>query len=154
MVFPLFGFIAAVGQIQDAEPTWGLGWEGFAKRYGAAVADNTVCSMITTGLLPTLLKQDPRYYQGRTTGFFPRVYYAASRSAVTKSRSGHPQFNLSEIGGTLMVANISNLYRPARRTNGPGTPRSSDGPRRRWDTVANEMKEFWPDIRRMLHWNN
>jgi len=153
MVFPLFGFIAAVGQIQDAEPTWGLGWEGFAKRYGAAVADNTVCSMITTGLLPTLLKQDPRYYQGRTTGFFPRVYYAASRSAVTKSRSGHPQFNLSEIGGTLMVANISNLYYPEdERTRNATLERWAT--QAMWDTVANEMKEFWPDIRRMLHWNN
>ncbi len=149
-VYPLFGFVAGVSQLQNAEPEWGRGWQGYGKRYGLAFADNTVCSLITTGLLPSLLKQDPRYYQGRATGFVHRFGYAASRSAVTKSRTGHPQFNLSEVGGTLVVANISNLYYPPDERNARATVERW-GTQAMWDTVANELKEFWPDIRKMLH---
>ena len=100
--------------------------------------------------MPSILKQDPRYYQGRKTGFFNRLAYAASRSAVTRSRSGHPQFNLSEVGGTLVVANISNLYYPPEERTVPATLERW-GTQAMWDTVANELKEFWPDIRRKLH---
>ncbi len=149
-VYPLFGFIAAVGQVQNNPPEWGGGWHGYSRRYGAAFADNTVCSLITTGVMPSLLKQDPRYYQGRATGFVHRLAYAASRSAVTRSRTGARQFNLSEIGGTLVVANISNLYYPEDERNTHDTL-VRWGTQAMWDTVANELKEFWPDIRHMLH---
>lgn len=149
-VYPLFGFIAAVGQAQNNPPEWGGGWHGYSRRYGAAFADNTVCSLITTGVMPSLLKQDPRYYQGRATGFVHRLAYAASRSAVTRSRTGARQFNLSEIGGTLVVANISNLYYPSDERNTHDTL-VRWGTQAMWDTVANELKEFWPDIRQMLH---
>jgi hypothetical protein len=149
-VYPLFAFIAATAQVQNEPPSWGHDWEGYAKRYGLAFADNTMCSLITTGLMPSLLKQDPRYYQGRASGFFPRFAYAASRSVVTKSRSGQPQFNLSEIGGTFIVAGVSNVYYPPEeRTRNATLERW--GTQAMWDTVANELKEFWPDIRRMMH---
>jgi hypothetical protein len=149
-VYPLFGFIAATAQVQNEPASWGHDWPGYAKRYGLAFADNTMCSLITTGLMPSLLKQDPRYYQGRATGFFPRLAYAASRSVVTKSRTGHPQFNLSEIGGTLIVAGVSNAYYPPEERNRNATLERW-GTQAMWDTVANELKEFWPDMRRMLH---
>jgi hypothetical protein len=150
MVYPLFGFIAGVAQLQNEPASWGGGWSGYAKRYGAAFTDNTVCSLVTTGLLPSILKQDPRYYQGHATGFFNRLASAASRSVVTKSRSGQPQFNLSEIGGTLIVANVGNLYYPVDERNVPDTLQRW-GMQTMWDTVANELKEFWPDIRKVMH---
>jgi hypothetical protein len=149
-VYPLFGFIAEVSQLQDKPPSWGRGFKGYSKRFGAAFADNTVCSLVTTGLMPSLLKQDPRYYQGRAKGFLPRLGYAAKSSIVTRSRTtGHPEFNLSEVGGTLVVANISNLYYPREERNVSSTL-IRWGTQAMWDTVANELKEFWPDIRRKL----
>jgi len=149
-VYPLFAFIAATAQVQNEPASWGHDWQGYAKRYGLAFADNTMCSLITTGLMPSLLKQDPRYYQGRATGFFPRLAYAASRSVVTKSRTGQPQFNLSEIGGTFIVAGVSNAYYPPEERNRNATLERW-GTQAMWDTVANELKEFWPDMRRALH---
>jgi hypothetical protein len=151
MVYPLFGFIAGVGQVQDSDPEWGRGWSGYSKRYGAAFADNTVCSLVTSGLMPSIFKQDPRYYQGRANGFLPRVAYAAKSSVVTRSRKdGHREFNVSEIGGTLIVANVGNLYYPQQeRTVGETLTRW--GTQAMWDTFANELKEFWPDMRHVLH---
>jgi hypothetical protein len=149
-VYPLFGFIAEVSQLQNKPASWGRGLHGYVRRYGAAFGDNTVCSLVTTGLMPSLLKQDPRYYQGRATGFVHRLAYSASRSVVTKSRTtGNPQFNLSEVGGTLIVANISNAYYPKEERNVTSTL-IRWGTQAMWDTVANELKEFWPDIRKKL----
>ena len=150
MVYPLFGFIAGVSHLQNEPPSYGQTWSGYGKRYGLAFADNTICSLITTGLMPSIFKQDPRYYQGRTTGFVKRAGYAASRSVVTKSRSGEPQFNISEIGGTLMVASVGNLYYPQEERTGIATLERW-GMQAMWDSVANELKEFWPDIRKAMH---
>jgi hypothetical protein len=151
MVYPLFAFIAGVNQATNSPESYGQGWSGYAKRYGVAFADNTVCSLMTTGLLPSLLGQDPRYYQGKKHGFFNRVYYAASRSAVTRTKKGDPQFNLSEVGGTFIVAVNSNLYYPQEERNWPATMQRW-GTQAMWDTLSNELKEFWPDIRKKLHW--
>jgi len=148
-VYPLFGFIAGVSQLQDSPPSWPQDFSGYAKRFGLAFADNTLCSLFTTGVMPSVLKQDPRYYQGRTTGFLPRVGYAASRTLVTRSRSGHHQFNLSEIGGTFLVATVSNAYYPAEERNRTDTL-NRWWTQAMWDTLSNELKEFWPDIRRPL----
>jgi hypothetical protein len=151
-VYPLFGFVAAVNQAENQEPTLGRGWSGYGKRYGTAFADNTVCSIVTTGLMPSLLKQDPRYFLRGTGSVGSRLGYAASRSVVTRSRKGRPVFNLSEVGGTLVVASVSNLYYPAHdRTWSDTIVRW--GTQAMWDTVATELKEFWPDIRRKLHGN-
>lgn len=150
MVWPLFTVIAGVSQVQNEPSSYGKTWSGYAKRYGLAFTDNTVCSLVTTGLMPSLLKQDPRYYQGQTSGFFHRLGYAASRSVVTKSRSGHPQFNMSEIGGTLIVANVGNLYYPEEERTAMSTLERW-GTQAMWDTFANELKEFWPDMRRIMH---
>jgi len=150
MVWPLFSVIAGVSQLQNEPQVYGQTWTGYAKRYGLAFADNTVCSLVTTGLMPSIFKQDPRYYQGKTTGFFNRLGYAASRSVVTKSRSGHPQFNISEIGGTLVVAGVGNLYYPQDERTAIATLERW-GMQAMWDTVANELKEFWPDIRKEMH---
>jgi hypothetical protein len=151
MVYPLFGFIAGVGQAQNSDPEWGRGWSGYSKRYGAAFADNSVCSLVTTGLMPNIFKQDPRYYQGRATGVLPRVAYAAKSSIVTRSRTtGHKQFNISEIGGTLIVANVGNLYYPQQERTVSQTL-TRWGTQAMWDTFANELKEFWPDVRKVIH---
>jgi hypothetical protein len=149
-VYPLFGFIAGFNHWQNEPPEWGGGWSGYGKRYGAAFADNTVCSLITTGVMPTLLQQDPRYFVLGKGNFARRAAYSASRSLVTHSRSGQKQFNLSEVGGTLVVATISNLYYPeTQRTIEDTLTRWAM--QAMWDTVANELKEFWPDIRRKFH---
>ena len=150
MVYPLFGFIASVSQIQNDPPSYGRTWDGYVKRYGLAFADNSVCSIMTTGVFPSIFHQDPRYYQGHATGFFKRAGYAASRSLITKSRSGHSEFNISEIGGTFVVANVGNLYYPEEERNAISTLERW-GTQAMWDTFSNELKEFWPDIRKMMH---
>jgi hypothetical protein len=61
-------------------------------------------------------KQDPRYFRSDKKGF-ARIGYAVSRVVITRSDSGHDQFNASFFAGGLVAAGISNVWsRPEDRT--------------------------------------
>ena len=141
LVYPFVGAVAFAGM--------GPRRENFAGRYATLFADDAIGNFMTTAVMPSLLHQDSRYFRRGEGGVFSRLSYAASRSVVTRTRDGRAAFNLSEIGGNFAAAGLSNLYySPADRTmSGTVTRWASQVV---WDTVANEMKEFWPDVRARL----
>jgi hypothetical protein len=100
--------------------------------------------------MPLAMGQDPRYFESGKGSLPRRFAYAASRSVITRGRSGRTQFNASEIGGNALAATVSNLYyTPSERTVTGTLTRW--GTQVMWDTLSNEMKEFWPDIRAKLN---
>ena len=140
-VFPFVGVMAAIN------PAPG---QSFSQRYATSLADNSIGNFLTSAVMPTVMRQDPRYFESGHGGIARRVGYAASRSVVTRSRSGQSQFNVSEIAGNAIAAGVSNLYyAPAERTVTGTLTRW--GMQVLWDTLSNEMKEFWPDVRHKLH---
>jgi len=149
--FPYVGFLALLGQKANSEPAFGQGTAGYAKRYGAQFADITIANFMTGAVLPSLLRQDPRYYQLGKGNFFRRAGYAASRIFITRTDSGRRQMNYSEIAGNAMAAAVANTYHPSQ-------DRSAANSVSVWwvqmglDTVSNEGVEFWPDIRRKFRW--
>jgi len=57
--------VAATAGIQQASnqfARYGQGVGGYAKRFGAAYADSVTSRLIGSAVLPSLLKQDPRYF--------------------------------------------------------------------------------------------
>jgi hypothetical protein len=143
-VYPFVGFQATLNH------TYGSGASGYLKQYVASLTDNATGNFLTTAVLPSILHQDPRYFERGSGSVLSRVAYAASRSVVTRSDAGQLQFNLSEIGGNAIAAGISNLYYPAAEHSVTGTL-TRWGMQVMWDTLSNELKEFWPDVRRKLH---
>jgi len=141
-VFPFVGVVAALGV--------GEGTTSYTRRYATALADNSIGNFMTSAVLPSLLHQDPRYFELGAGGLWHRAGYAASRSLVTRSRSGKAQFNVSEIGGNGIAAMISNAYYQPADRNALGVV-TRWGSQVMWDTLSNELKEFWPDVRRRLH---
>jgi hypothetical protein len=148
-VFPFVAFTAGLAQLGHDEPSWGRGIGSYGKRYAMAFSDNAIGNLMTTAVAPTLLRTDPRYFVLGEGGFLHRAGYALSRSVVTRTRSGQKTFNLSEIGGNLVGAGISNAYHPREDRTVSGTM-GRWGMQVMWDTLTNELKEFWPDIRRRL----
>ena len=139
VVYPFVGFTTSLG-----------GNDHYRERYMRAFADNSVGNFMTTAVVPSLTNEDARYFRSGQGGLLRRVAYAASRSVVTRKWSGGSAFNVSEIGGNLAAAGLSNLYYgPADRS--VTDTMSRWGTQVMWDTVANELKEFWPDIRRAIH---
>jgi hypothetical protein len=140
-VYPFVGVVAFLGVGQPSESYW--------KRYATAFTDNTVGNYMVSAVLPTAFGQDPRYFVRGTGNVFGRIAYAATRSVVTRSRDGRSEFNVSEIGGNLMAATLSDLYYPSEeRRLGSVLARASS--QVMWDAISFECKEFWPDIRRTL----
>ena len=136
-----------VGVVAGLSPAPG---QSYGRRYTTSLADNSIGNFLTSAVLPLSMGQDPRYFQSGRGSIARRVAYAASRSVITRGRSGSSQFNVSEIGGNAIAAGLSNLYHvPADRTLTGTITRW--GMQVMWDTLSNEMKEFWPDIRRKLH---
>ncbi len=146
--FPWYGFLAGLSQAENSEPGYGQGAEGYGKRYGAYFADGTIENFMTEAVLPSILKQDPRYYQLGEGSFLHRTEYAVSRIFVTRSDSKTTQFNFSEIVGSAMAAFASTYtYHPRGDRTVPNTL-SVWGSEVGYDTITYVVKEFWPDIKR------
>ena len=149
-VFPFVGAVAGVAQAGNQDKFWGQGAAGYGRRFAVSMADNSVGSFFTTAIAPALFHQDPRYFELGYGSVWQRAGYAASRTLVTRSRSGQRQVNYSEIAGNAAAAVISNAYYPSENRSLSDTL-TRWGTQVMWDTLSNELKEFWPDIRRKLH---
>jgi hypothetical protein len=140
----VFPFVGAVTFLNHAPG------QSYGRRYATSLADNSIGNFLTTAVMPSALGQDPRYYESGKGSLPRRLAYAASRSVITRGRSGQAQFNVSELGGNAIAAAVSNLYyTPSQRTVTGTLTRW--GMQVMWDTLSNEMKEVWPDIRAKLH---
>jgi hypothetical protein len=145
VIFPFIGFIALVNQGQDSDPGFGQGASGYGKRYGAAFGDATIGSFMTGAIFPSILKQDPRYYQLTRGGFRRRLLYSITRIVIARADSGRNEFNGSELAGNFVAAGISNAYHPASDRSFKNTL-SGWGNDTGWDMMANIASEFWPDL--------
>jgi len=95
-----------------------------------------------------LFRQDPRYFQMGKGGFARRTWYALTRILVTRADSGNAQFNVSEFTGSALAAGISTYTYHPESDKKLTTVMSVWGTQVGLDGFANEVKEFWPDIRR------
>src|SRR5437016_4055056 len=140
-------------QTANDPKAWGQGWDAYGKRYGASFADNSIGTYMTTAIFPSLLHEDPRYYQMGNGSFARRAYHAVNRLFVSRTDSGHDHFNYSESIGNAVAATMSNVYHvPEDRTASRNA--STFGFLILYDGMNNELKEFWPDIRRKVFHKN
>jgi hypothetical protein len=104
--------------VRNDYSAFGPGAGGYARRYAAAYGNVLRRSMITRVVLPSLLKQDPRYFYKGTGSTKSRIGYAISRAVIRKGDNGHWQPNYSEILGGFASGVLSNLYYPAQDRKG------------------------------------
>jgi hypothetical protein len=147
--FLVAGIFAGTSMAQKQYSSFGTGTQGFGKYYGGAFADQAIGNIMTEGLFPVILHQDPRYFVKGTGGFWRRTGYAISREFITLGDDGHNHFNTSELAGNAVAAGISNLYYPAADRSF-GNTANKWGQQIALDTFFNVTKEFWPDLRNRL----
>jgi hypothetical protein len=147
--YPFNAGLAALAQGRNDPKSWGQGWGAYGQRYGVSFADNGIGTYMTTAVFPSLLREDPRYYQLGKGSVLHRAYHGINRLFVTRTDSGHESFNYSEVVGNAAAAAISNIYHaPEDRTASRNA--STLGFLILYDGIDNELKEFWPDIRRKV----
>ena len=118
--FVVVGGAAGIEQAQNHFSGYGQGAQGYGKRYGAGYADTVAGTFIGAAILPSLLKQDPRYFYKGSGSKPSRFFYAIANSFICKGDNGRWQTNYSNILGSLAAGGISNLYYPAQDRNGAG----------------------------------
>ena len=137
---------AALSQVDNDNPKYGVGAGPYAERFGAAVADIATQNFFQDAVLASLLHEDPRYFRrGPEFGVWYRVGYALSRVVVTRTDAGKGRFNFSGILGMSAGIALSNAYYPDASVSGSevgyrfGTSMLASA-------LSNLLPEFWPDV--------
>jgi Carboxypeptidase regulatory-like domain len=118
VTFAAAGAVAGFEQAGNGFSGYGQGTQGYGKRFGANYADGFIGNMVGGAILPSILKQDPRYFYKGNGSKRSRVLYALANAVVCKGDNGHWQADYSGILGSLAAGGLSNLYYPASNRNG------------------------------------
>ena len=112
------GPLAGVQQATDDFEGYGQGTLGYAKRFGAAYADVVSGTYIGSAILPSLLKQDPRYFYKGTGSTRSRFLYAIANTVICKGDNKRWQPITPGVLGIFATGGISYLYYPANERDG------------------------------------
>ena len=145
------GIVAGIAFANKSEPSFGQGAAGYGIYYAHTFADGTIENYMVEAIVPSVTKEDPRYYTLGHGGFFKRTGYAVSRLLMTRNDAGHDTFNFSEVVGAGAAAGISNLYYPPGNTWVKTYQRW--GSQMLQDALSFIAKEYWPDINRAVFHN-
>lgn len=136
------GALAGIDQAGDRWEAYGQGAQGYAKRFGATYVNVFGATFIGGAIMPSILKQDPRYfYKGKGSTRF-RFFYAIANSVICKGDNGHWQPNYSNIAGSFGGAGLEALYLPANDRRGTGFVFSAAMIRLGETSLAGVLQEF------------
>jgi len=165
----IVGVQASLSQAENEFPAYGQGAQGYAKRFGASLADEVSSGFWSNYAYPVLLKEDPRYFRLGEGSFTGRVFYSVRQEIVCHTDKGGRTFNFSNVLGAFTSGALSNLYYPGRSEIRviPATPTRPATPVYEDDrgveltlsraaialgygTIGGLFDEFWPDIHQKL----
>jgi hypothetical protein len=143
--FLLAGVVSSFDQASNSPPEWGQGWGPYAERFGADYSDYFIGNFFGNAVLPSLLHEDPRYFQKGKGKVINRILWAAGSSFWCKRDNGGWGPNWANVGGNFIGTAIARAYRPASERNWQDT--LQDGLTVTIEGMPGaELIEFWPDI--------
>ncbi len=146
---PLAGIVAAISQAKNDDPAWGQGWGAYGKRYAATYADTVIGSFIDRRISFAVASGSTLFPQGQRRISRP-VVVRAGETFCYPDRAGKPQFNYSGFVGNATAAAISLTYHSSEERNFSSFA-GDYATQIAIDAFANQLKEFWPDIRHKFH---
>lgn len=134
----------------DSHTAYGPGWKGFGKNTGVSLLQDTTGEFFGTFFIPSLTREDPHYHRMPNARFGRRFVHALSRTVIAQHDDGSAMVNYATLLNYPIGAEISNLYVPGIRGNGPSTvARIMTG--YATDPIENEITEFLPDLAKRIH---
>jgi hypothetical protein len=140
---------SAVSQAANGQPHYGQGWGAFGERLAASEGDQITSCLFIYGVLPSVLHDDPRYFRRGQGSIGSRIWYAASRTVITRKDSGEPTFNVPQTLGQLIQQGISTSYYPAQDRTASGVF-TQWGVNLAYNSGYNMLREFMPDLGQYL----
>ena len=141
--------VAGYDQLRNNTPEFHQGAAGYGRYFWHSFVDQTSENYFVEFIVPTITREDTRYYTLGTGGFLRRAGYSLSRSVITRSDDGHRTFNISEVVGAGAAAGVSNFYYPQSQRTFSNTA-GQWGQNIGIDAVTFLAHEFWPDVNHAL----
>jgi hypothetical protein len=143
---PVFG--AGISQLDDEPPEWRQGAEGYGRRVASGMGRSIIARTITFGFAAAD-GEDPRYTRSTDRGIMARTEHAVVWTFVARTGDTRiPAF--SRFAGYFGAGFIANAWYPESRSN------TAHALERSSTALASSvgfhvLKEFWPDIAKVLH---
>lgn len=146
-VSPPYLIAATVGatfnQAKNVPEGYGQGWNAYGERLGEELARASSNAFFGSFVLPSLLRQDPRFFPQIHPTFWGSVRYSIQRVFITRTDSGVDTFNISGVGGTAAAEALANSYLPeSDRTAAKNASRFATD--LAWKFAGNMFKNYWP----------
>lgn len=118
--FAITAGVAGSEQAENSFSGYGDGAQGYGKRFGAFYADTAAGTFIGSAILPSVLKQDPRYFYKGSGSARSRILYALANAVICRGDNQRWQANYSNIIGSFAAGGVANVYYPAQNRTGAG----------------------------------
>jgi hypothetical protein len=142
--------ISAITIAADSHTAYGPGFKGWGELSGVSLLQDATGQFFGVFAIPAITHQDPRYYRMTKGPFGKRLFYAFSRTYVSRSDSGKTIPNYGVIGAYPIASVISNLYVPGIESDGASTgKRIAIG--LALEPINNIVSEFLPDVANHIH---
>ena len=112
---------AGFDQVANYGPQYGPGAGPFAERFGYNAANLASTFLFTDAVLPTVFKQDPRYFRKGSGSFASRLWWCFRSELVAYSDQGKQMPNVANMLGFGMSTALSNAYSPDSSITFPKT---------------------------------
>jgi hypothetical protein len=136
---------AGFNTLDNSDRAFGNGWAGFGRRFGTYETDDFVSEFFQTFLIPSVLRQDPRYHRMTYAPVRVRLVHALTHVLISQTDNNRPCLNYGELLGTPAASIMSNIYHEGEVQGFQATARRdliSVGSDAAWDVFT----EFIPDV--------
>ena len=106
---------AGVTQFHDTPHEWGLGAEGYGRRFGSGYAQHVIGATVANAIAFGL-HEDDRYFKSRKRGL-GRLTYAITSAFLARQDDGSRVISYSAIGGAAAGSFIARAWQPRSTTS-------------------------------------
>lgn len=140
---------AGIATARDKPFEYGPHWDGFGNRYGMRLTGVVTGNAMNAGL-GALWGEDPRYFPATGQPMGKRVKNVVVYTFMAKRRDGNLAPAYARYVATSGNNFLSNAWRvDSEATNRAALKRTALGFAGRMG--ANAFREFWPDVRNLIH---
>jgi hypothetical protein len=143
------GVSSAITIGSDSHTGYGPGMKGWAKNAGTLLTEDMTGAFFITFLIPSIVKQDPRYYRMPKASIPRRIANAIVQPVWTRSDSGKHMPNLAMLIGVPATITLANVYVPGRE-QGVGPTAASSAIAIASSPIDNFVTEFLPDVAKVV----
>ena len=129
----------------DSHPALGKGMDGFWAYTWRGFVDKTDGTYLSAWLLPSVLREDTRYYGMQHGSILKRSLYVISRQGVARTYGGRNTPNIAGLGGKVLTQVISREYYPTSATSFDVLA-TKFGYSVMRDVAFTSIREFYPTI--------